>query len=296
MAPDLNLLSVFEAVARLGSVTAAANRLALSQPAVSHALNRLRATVRDPLFTRSGRGLVPTPRAVAMLAPARDVLAEAAALLAPQSFRPGQSKALFRIGASDYAALTLVPALARLLQNEAPQVALEIAPVGGDTLRQLEEGALDLSFWGAQPPTKPFHHRVLFEERYLGAARAGHPVFGPSGKGRVTLSRYLGYPHAVVSLRDPGANAFDQALALLGRPRRIGLASHSFAGNMASLETSDFIASLPSRLCRTGLARGLRMFKLPLEVPPYSYGLVWHQRTHAAAGHMWLRDAISAVS
>lgn len=296
MRPDLNLLAVFDAVARLGSVTAAAEHLALSQPAVSHALNRLRATVGDPLFTRSGRGLVPTPRAVAMLAPARDVLTSATGLLAPQLFSPESETAVFRVGASDYAALTLVPEIARLTHHTAPHVRLEIAPVGGETLRQLESGVLDVSYWGTRPPGPPFHHQVLFQEHYVGVARTRHPAFGKTRCGRVTLSRYLSYSHAVVSLREPGTNEIDRALARLNRSRRIGLASHSFAGNIASLTRSDLIASLPARLCQSSLLRGLRVFKLPLDVPAYSYGLVWHQRSHVAPGHRWLRDVMSSAA
>ena len=135
MKPDLNLLAVFDAVARTGSVTAAAEHLGLSQPAVSHALNRLRATVGDPLFTRSGRGLVPTPAALAMLAPARDLLARATALLSPQQFKPDSATMVFRLGASDFAAHTLVPDLVLRLRQAAPLVTLEVLPVGDQTLR-----------------------------------------------------------------------------------------------------------------------------------------------------------------
>ncbi len=295
MKPDLNLLSVFDAVARFGSVTAAADRLNLSQPAVSHAMNRLRATVGDPLFTRDGRGLAPTPLAIAMLAPVRDVLVAATALLSPRAFSPENEETVFRIGASDYAALTIVPQLVNALQRRALRVTLDILPVGSGTLRQLQDGSLDTSFWGTQPPGKPFHYLGLFQEHYRGVARSSHPVFGKAGNGRVTLPRYLDYPHVVVSLRNPGANEVDQALARLGKARRVGLTSHSFAGSMASLKNSDLIATLPSRLCQLDIQNGLRIFALPLEIPRYSYGLLWHQRTDAALAHSWLRRMIAGV-
>ena len=296
MKPDLNLLAVFDAVGRFGSVTAAAEHLCLSQPAISHALNRLRTTTGDRLFTKSGRGLVPTPRAIEMLVSVPDLLTAATALLAPQTFNSETAEAVFRIGASDYASLTLVPRLVQMLRQTAPSVTLNVVSVGSETLRQLENGTLDATFWGTSPPEKPFHHHVLFQEHYLGFARPRHPVFGKADGGRVTLSRYLGYPHVVVSLRDPGANEIDRALARLGKARKVGLTSHSFTGSMASLMDSDLIASLPSKLRQTGLQQGLRAFNLPLEIPSYSYGLVWHQRTDSALGHSWLRGTIVRAS
>ena len=292
MKPDLNLLAVFDAVARTGSVTAAAAQLALSQPAVSHALNRLRKAMGDPLFTRSGRGLVPTPRAVAMLGPVREVLAQAAALMVKAAFEAETAVATFCIGASDYAALVLVPKLVAAVQRAAPGVVLHIQALGVDPLGQLERGVLDFSFWGTAPPPPPFRHHALFDERYLGVARAGHPIFG----GTVSLTRYLEFPHAVVSLRDPGANAVENALKVLGQGRKIGLVSQGFAGSMASLHGTDFIANLPSRLCQGHLFEGLRLFGLPVDVPSYGYGLVWHARTDANLGHIWLRDVIIKVA
>lgn len=292
MKSDLNLLLVFDAVARFGSVSRAAQHLALSQPAVSHALNRLRAAVGDPLFTRAGRGLVPTPRAEAMMAPVRALVIEAAEMISPQEFTPATAQKLFRIGASDYAAFTLIPALMRHLGHAAPAVQIELHPAGAGALAALESGQLDLSFWGTEPPPKPFHHLTLFEETYIGIARAGHPVLA---EGPVTLEGYLAHPHAVVALQVPGANAIDRALAQRGLSRRVGLMSHSFAGNLAALPHCDLIASLPARLCQP-LPPGLSRFDLPLAVPAYRYGIVWHPRTERIASHRWLRGVLARTA
>mgnify|MGYP003436098938 CR=1 FL=1 len=290
MKPDLNLLVVFDAVARFGSVTAAARHLALSQPAVSHALNRLRAATGDALFTRSGRGLVPTARAEAMRAIVRDLVSGAESILAPQTFAPATSDQVFRIGTSDYAALALIPQVLGFLTANAPNVRLDLLPAGRDALSQLEVGKLDLSFWGADPPSAPFLHQTLFDEHYVGVVRAGHPILARPGK--VSLADYLRYNHAVVSLQTPGSNAIDRALTGRGLTRRVGLSSHSFAGNLASLPRTDLIASLPTRLCRA-LPPDLVLFDLPLPVPSYVYGLVWHSRTDVLASHAWLRCAIA---
>lgn len=291
MKPDLNLLLVFDAIARFGSVTDAADHLALSQPAVSHALNRLRAQVGDALFTRSGRGLVPTPRAVEIMPTVRALLDAATLALSPARFDPASARQMFRIGASDYAAFTLLPGLMRQIARSAPQISLHVLPAGPKVLEQLELGQLDLSFWGDAAPPAPTLHQHLYEERYVGVARQDHPIFDQG----VGLKTYLAYPHATVSLQTPGASAIDRALAALGLQRRIGLASHSFAGNLAALAQTDLLASLPARLC-TPPPPGLRLFDLPLQVPGYGYGLIWHPRTNGLASHHWLRDQIVKVT
>ena len=293
MKPDLNLLVIFDAVAEAGSVTAAAARLGLSQPAVSHALNRLRATVGDPLFTKHGRSLVLTPCAQAMREPTATLLRMAATLLAQQTFRPDTDSGTFRIAASDYATLTLVPGFARLLLAKAPFLRLEIVALGRDTLQALAAGALDASFWGTQAPDGAYHYLPLFREHYVGVARKDHPIFRVGGAAEVGIDDYLAYPQAVVSMRDPGANQIEQALGRLGRSRRIGLISHSFAGNFAVLQDSDYLANLPLRLFQSGHDQGLRKFALPFDVPPYDYGLVWHHRTGQSPKHIWIRDVLA---
>ena len=290
MKPDLNLLVVFDAVARFGSVSAAAQHLALSQPAVSHALNRLRKAVGDPLFTRAGRGLVATPRAAEMMPTVRGLIATAQNMASPVRFDPGTAALTFRIAASDYAAYTLVPALMRLLRAKAPGLRLNIQPANGAVTDDLALGQLDLSFWGTSPPPAPLHHSVLFHEFYQGVACRCHPIFQHNRD--VGLIDYLNYSHAVVSLKAPGANAIDLALQALGHTRRVALSSHSFAGNLAALAGSDLISSLPARLCQR-LDQNLRRFDLPLAVPSYGYGIIWHERTQNSAPHQWLRQTIA---
>lgn len=293
MRPDLNLLVVFEAVARIGSVTLAASELGLSQPAVSHALRRLRAAVNDPLFTRSGRRLVPSPRAVLMLTEAGALLAKAREMMARESFNPAEATATFRIGASDFAALTIVPELAGRIAHLAPGIRLEVRAAGEGTLSQLETGWLDLSFWGRAVPDAPFHHLPLFHEGYIGVARRGHPILaGP----HVSLDAFLTFPHLVVSLGWPGAHAVDEALAAVGKARQISLVSFSFAGNIATLSSGDCIACIPGRLKTACEVAGLRSFDLPVDVPGYDYGMIWHSRTQSSPGHAWLREMIAAVT
>ncbi len=295
MKRELGLLVVFDAVAQTGSVTAAARQLALSQPAVSHALNRLRDLTGDQLFARSGRGLVATARAQALTGPVRALLAEADKLLHAGPFDHARDARRMRVAASEYALLTLVPALLREVRRSAPHVTIEIQPVGPDTLLHLERGMIDASFWGTALPKGPFQQMTLFREHLVGVARARHPVFGQTSR-RVSLQHYLAHPHAVVSLGDPGRNVVDEALASEGHARRIAAASPSFMANLAALTGSDLIATVPSRLCRGPHMRGLATFPLPMTVAPYAYGLIWHQRSAGDAALAWLRARIAALA
>ena len=174
---DLNLLVIFDAVARTGSVTQASQDLHLSQPAVSHALNRLRATLGDPLFVRSHGRLVATPRAEKMRAPVASLLESARAVLLDEIFDAKTSKSNFCIGVSDYTALTCLPAIVTCARRAAPSVHIELSMVDGHTLERLESGAIDCTFWGAPPPPKtPFESTHLFRDRFVGVVCRQHPL------------------------------------------------------------------------------------------------------------------------
>lgn len=287
MNPDLNLLVILDALCRFGSVSKAAEALSLSQPAVSHALNRLRGVTQDPLFTRSGRGLVPTPRARALAEEVAGIVAAAQASLRPERFDPELDSAVVRLGLSDYAGLTLLPPLVAVLRDKAPLVRIEALPVGRTALRQLEEGALDLCFWGTAPPEAPFLYRQLFRESFMVVLRAGHPALA----GKIGLEEWLSLGHAVVSLGDPGQSPVEAALTALGRSRRVMLASPSFAANLAAVAASDLVATMPARLA-AAMGEGLVARPLPVAVPVFDYGMIWHPRAEVSPALRWLREAI----
>ncbi len=291
MKPDLNLLVILDALCRFGSVSKAAEALSLSQPAISHALNRLRVVMGDPLFIRSGRGLVATPRARAMAEEVAGIVAAARASLRPERFDPAQDAAVVRLGLSDYAGLTLFPRVVAAVRVQAPRVRIEAVPVGQAALRQLEEGGLDLCFWGTMPPGAPFHYRRLFGESFVLVLRAGHPAL----VGEIGLERWLGLDHAVVSLGDPGQSPVEAALAGLGLERRVVLASPSFAANLAAVAASDLVATVPARLAE-GLSAGLVARTLPLAVPAFDYGLIWHPRGEVSPALRWLRGVIAEAA
>jgi len=287
---DLNLLLVFDAVARTGSVTAAAAHLSLNQPAVSHALNRLRDIVGDPLFVRSRNALVPTPRAEAMIGRARSIVETARELVLPHTFNPKTSERAFRVGGSDFTLLLIIPALVQLLRSQAPRSTLDLVPIGPQTLTALESGDLDCSFWGTTPPGPPYLHRTLFREHFVGVVGARHPLAVKARRGTLSLDDYLAHPHAMARFRDPGQSPIDSALARLGRARTIGYASPNFASNLAALRATDLIMSLPSRLLSVFKDKDLIPFNLPVDVSDFSYSLIWHRRLDSDPGCRWIRE------
>jgi DNA-binding transcriptional LysR family regulator len=291
MRTDLNLLVILDALCRFGSVSQAAEALSLSQPAISHALNRLRATTGDPLFTRSGRGLVPTARALALAEPVAAIVAAAQACLRPEEFDPAADAPRFRLGVSDYAGLTLMPGLVAALLAEAPKAVVTARPIGPEVLRQLEEGKLDLSFWGTAPPPAPFLYQRLWGEHFVVVLRCGHPVLAAG----LSWPAYLGLSHAVVSLGDPGQSPVEAALEREGFDRRVVLSSSSFAANLAAVAASDLVATVPARLAQ-GLPAGLVACALPFEVQGFDYGMIWHPRGDASPALRWLRGLIGRVA
>jgi DNA-binding transcriptional LysR family regulator len=294
--PDLNLLVIFEAVLRNGSVTGASRDLALSQPAVSHALNRLRDVLKDPLFLRSKQGLVPTARAQQLVAPVQRILSDANLVFAALDFVAETSARVYNIAASDYSALTFIPNLVRHLRLAAPGVILNVFPFAESTLRDLASGDVDISFWGTVAPRNPWRWEKLFTERYVGVIAKSHVLAAKVARSGLSLDDYLAHPHVVVSLRDPGANQIDETLAGLNRNRKIAARTSGFVTNLACLQNSDLIASGPQRLCDAKTLADCMIFEIPLALKAFDYGLVWHARADVDPGLLWLRKQIALMA
>ena len=289
---DLNLLTVFDAVVRKRSVTGAAEELSLSQPAVSHALKRLRDMLSDPLFVRGRGGLVLTPRARECATPVAEILHLAGLLLSPAMFDLATTSRRFRLAASDYSMITLVPTLVSELRRLAPGARLDVTQFGAQSFQNLEDGGLDLSFWGATPPSRPLVAAELFRDKLVGLISDSHPLASKARKRRLTLKDYLAFPHVVVTFPNSGQSPIDKVLAARNLERRIGLLTPSFTANIAALQGSDLIMSLPSRLAQASKHSGLIIFDLPLDVPTNPYYLIWHRRTNADPAINWLRSVI----
>jgi DNA-binding transcriptional LysR family regulator len=296
-AVDLNLLVVIDALVTERSVSRAARRLHLTQPAVSHALGRLRTLFGDRLFVRTPLGMAPTsftehiaPRIAAMLQGVSDLLTrqEAAA------FEAASSQRRFNVGMTDYTAFVLMPALARHLEACAPHVELVVRPtdrVSGIGMIDREEVELVI---GGTFPSQPSYlsSAPLLSEKSLCAARSGHPAFAR----RLTRRAYLSGLHLHVS--PWGERGYiDDVLHRQRVSRRIGLTIGHFLLAPAILEQTDLIATLPERVVRPMATR----FALSVSEPPFDLGATeilqyWHRRLDANAGLLWLRQQVAAIA
>jgi DNA-binding transcriptional LysR family regulator len=286
---DLNLLKGLDALLDTRSVTQAADRLGLTQPAVSGMLNRLRDTFGDPLFVRAQRGMLPTPRAEALAEPLKAVLQEIGALLRPGGFDPGSAELTVSIAATDYAQRVVILPLLEAIRNEAPGIRISIRPIDMAAFAgQLEHGQLDMALITPDMAPDRLRARTLFEERYVCVLRRDHPAT----RARFDLDAFCALDHAIMSHDGTQfRGATDTALAALGRSRHVVAAAPSFMFVVDLLRNSDLCAMLPRRLVDG--ADGLVLLEAPLAVPGFTKILAWHERTHHAPALAWLRERIA---
>ena len=283
---DLNLLRVFDALLDEGSVTRAAARLSLTQPAVSGSLTRLREGFNDPLFVRTRRGIVPTTHALELAGQVKRVLRDIEGMLQPASFEPLQATITVTIAATDYAQrAVLVPFLA-VLRERAPGIRVAVLPADPDQVQtQLERGELDLALMTPETTSPDLHTQVLFDEHYVCALREGHP--DASAK-KLSLARFCALDHAIVSYTGGAFRGVtDDALARVGRARRVSLSVPCFLVLPEILRTSDLIAVAPSRLIAG--SPGLISMAPPVAIPGFTKIATWHERTHNDPAHAWVR-------
>jgi DNA-binding transcriptional LysR family regulator len=289
---DLGLLATLQALVEERSITRAAERMSLSQPAMSRAFDRLQAMFGDELLVRTGQGYEPTHRALNLYAELDHLLPRLDALLRGNQFKAATAADNFRIAATDFAASVLFPALMARLAAEAPNVSLEIIPWDDDTFQRLETNALDLALWVNRAP-KGFLTEVLFEDVFMCLVRKDHPA----SKKPLTLERYLAYPHALVSLTRHRQGVIDKALEDKGIERKVQLITPYFASAAWIIERSDMILTVPKMLAeRLAKISKTRMLKPPLELAGFQYIQVWHPRVDGDPAHQWLRKTMAEIS
>lgn len=303
---DLNLLRVFDQVMAERNLTRAARNLSMTQPAVSNALNRLRDSVGDKLVVRSGYGVEPTPRALALWPAIADALRQLETSLTPGDFVASQALNTFVLGMADATAAELMPGLVEIIERDAPGVSMRVLPlVTRDPRPLLDEGELDLAV-GFFPAVladltaqaqaggmAPFDHQRLFAGEYVCVMRRGHPL----ASGPFTLKRYCAAHHLLVSFSGKPFGFVDEALASLGRERRIVLTVNQFFTAGRVVATSDLLSVLPRHFVAiTGMAHEFVLRELPFEVPPVHVDSLWHRRQVQRSDHAWLRLAVAAAS
>jgi DNA-binding transcriptional LysR family regulator len=289
---DLNLLIALDVLLDERSVTRAAEHLALTQPTVSGMLRRLRQLLGDPLFVRTPRGILPTPRAEALAGPLKRLLADAEALVAAERFDPANAERTFTISTTDYMQYAVVMPFVGALRRAAPGIRLAIRPLAiADLAGQLMRGETDLAITIPEFAAPDLVSRPLYRERYVAAVRKKHPL----ARARGSLEEFCRFDHILVSPTGGGFKGpVDDALATLGKRRNVTISVPSFLLVPPLLRTCDLIAVLPERLLH-GRERGLRMFVPPLEVPGFDVIAVWHTRMQKDAAHRWLRELLVSV-
>ncbi len=287
---DLNLLVALDALLAERSVSRAAVRLHLSQPATSALLARLRELFGDPLLLRSARGMLPTSRALELLGPVKQVLDQIDAIVRPRAaFDPASAVHTFTLSASDYVEYALLPTLVDFLEREAPGVRLAVRPLDLQTVaQQMEIGEVDLCITGLQNAPAGMYQQPLYRERMVCVVRRKHPGVGA----RLTLEKFCSLEHILVSVRGSGFSArIDDALSKLGRKRRVQLAVPHFLLVPEIVARSDMISTLPERLAR-GYANKLRILEPPLEIEGFTVGQIWHERNQREPAQIWLREVV----
>ena len=289
---DLNLLKTLDALLDERSVTRAAARLALTQPAVSGMLNRLRDYFDDPLFIRAPHGIIPTARADALADPVKRILAEIEVLLQPTEFDPMNARLTFTVAATDYALRAVMVPFIAALKTRAPAIRVRVVPVEPDRLSaQLAQGNIDVALLTPETTPGELHSRALYDENYVCMMRAGHPDAGQP----LTLARFCALEHVLVSYEGESFHGVtDDALEQTGRTRHVGLSVSSFLVLPEILGMSDMIAVVPQRMAEN--RHGMAICPPPLPIAGFTKSMAWHGRTHRHPAQVWLRGLLLETS
>lgn len=289
---DLNLLKALDALLDEGSVTRAAQRLSLTQPAVSGMLTRLRDYFGDPLFVRTSHGMVPTLRASELSVPVKQILTDIAILLKPMQFDPMTAELTYTLVATDYALKAVVVPLIAALKQHAPRIRIAVRSVDSERMyQQLSRGEVDLALVTPQTTPDDLHGRALYQEEYVCVARSHHPLAATS---EMTLEQFCEQEHILVSTEGRFMGVTDEALAELSLTRRVGVSVNSFLVIPDILRSTDMIAVVPGRM--VPVDSDLAIIPLPLNVPGFTKSMAWHERTHRDPAHQWIRALCVEIS
>lgn len=291
---DLNLLVVFDAVFTDGNLTRAADRIGMSQPAVSNALARLREALGDPLFERRGRGMEPTARARELAKPVRQALdLLQAGLSGDGRFDFRTARVSFTVATEDVGEIVILPRLMNWLSQSAPGVRVRIATERARAaIEQVRRGQVDLAFDYIPLEGDDLEVQHLLSEPRVVMSRRGHPRVADG----LSLEGYLSLQHVAFNRSAPGAAIVAQALKRLGHERDIAMEVPHYLSIPAVLLQTDYVATVPRRVA-AALAEhyDLRMVKLPFEVADLPIYMSWNKANSAVPAHRWFRERITAL-
>lgn len=287
---DLNLLVTLEALLAERNVTRAAERIGLSQPAVSAQLARLRDIFDDQLLVPAQRGMTPTAYAIDLQAPLRSALDQVRDVVTKSGddFAPETAAMTIAIGATDIVQASLCLPSMLALRGHAPNIRFALRPLAWDSVdKDLENGTLDCAIIIPAAATPTMRVRPLRETTWHLIARVGHP----SITGSISLDQFCALDHV---LTEPNRATFegvtDAALRAMGRERRVVVSVADFLVAMEAVARSDLIAVLPTSAIKVRRP-DLQFLDPPLKMPASQLVLAWHERVHAHPGHRWFRNA-----
>jgi DNA-binding transcriptional LysR family regulator len=301
---DLNLMRVFDALIEDGNLTRAGFRLGLSQPAMSHALARLRKLASDTLFVRVPSGMEPTEMALRMAPAVREGLRLLeGALEGDMRFDPQTCERTFQVLLSDIGELVYLPRLMRRLEELAPHLNVRALQLPREAYQEaFMSGEADLAIGFLPGLRSGFYQQRLFSDTYVGVVRKDHPRI----RSRMSLAQFVAESHVLI---EPGGSRYrtvahqtstttliEQYLVEHGLTRRVALRVPHFMVVPDIVQSTDLIATLPSYVIRHTQPRpGLKMVQLPFEVPGFEIKQFWHQRSHDDPGNRWLRGVIGEL-
>lgn len=303
---DLNLLRVFDEVMSERSLTRAAHKLSITQPAVSNAMRRLREVLGDELLVRQGQGVEPTPRAQALWPVVREAMQQLEGVLVPDDFDPATADTTFVIAMADATAATLIPPLYRILEKEATGISVRVLPLTTrDPRPLLDDGEADMAV-GYFPAVLAdltaraqtgalvaFDSRRLYEGEYLCVMRKGHPL----EQVQLTLDNYCAAHHMLVSFSGRSFGFIDEALASLGRSRKVVLTVNQFFTAARVVIDSDLLTILPRHFVPvTGMQEQLVLRDLPFDVTPVHVDALWRRRGPHPQAYDWLLRTLTRAA
>ena len=286
---DLNLLIALRVLVEECSVSRAAERLNLSQSAMSRVLGRLRSLLADPLFTRQGQSLIPTERALAINLALGEPLESLRQVLSPLDFNPTSCDHTFTIATTDYAMQTILPFALPRIYKEAPNVAFEFLPLQHERLMdQLTYDGADLAICRPIRSIEPLRHEVLGRVGVLCLLSKQHPLANST----MSLQDYLQYPHAMIAISDGVKALIDQALEGCP-PRHMVLRAYHLEAALAIIDMMPLIMTVPADLAYLVAERyDLVVKPLPFQFTPFDYSMNWHPRCEHSPAQEWLRSIV----
>ena len=290
---ELKLLVIFDVIMTEKSITLAANRLSMTQPAVSNAVSRMRVLWKDELFVPHGRKIQPTAYANNLWEQVRDSLYNINQAIKPDEFEAHNAKRTFRIALPDIALNTLWLKLRKLFEQQAPGINLHAVPYTiARTKPILDDADVDLVIGQSNRSLENICTEHLFDTSYVCVMRKDHPLT----RLQLTVETFALAEHLLVSLSGDITSPTDQALQQQGLSRRIALTVNSFSSAVPIIKGSDLIAILPTDLIHNDLADGeLAIAHPPIDIPHSSISMLWHKRQSADKGLIWLRKHIKEI-